>query len=114
VRASTETPGREKTYKVKRGDTLWDIARRFGTTTSTLRRLNDLGRSARIFVGQTIQIAGGGSLPDDYLIYIVRKGDTLSDIARAFQTSVESIKMLNGIGDAGKLKIGSQLKIAKE
>lgn len=114
VRASTETPGGEKTYKVKRGDTLWDIARRFGTTTSTLRRLNDLGRSARIFVGQTIQIAGGGSLPDDYLIYIVRKGDTLSDIARAFQTSVESIKMLNGIGDAGKLKIGSQLKIAKE
>lgn len=102
-----------QSYAVKEGDTLWEIARRFGTTTATLRRLNGLKRSSRIYVGQTLLVAGGGQSSDDYLIYVVRRGDTLSEIARAFRTSVNSLKQLNNISDATKLQVGARLKILR-
>jgi len=107
--------GHTQKYVVKKGDTVWDIARKFGTTTATLRRLNGLGRSSRIFVGQKLLVTGSasGSSDDDYLVYIVRRGDTLSEIARAFRTSVNAIMRTNGISDATKLRVGARLKISK-
>lgn len=100
-------------YSVKKGDTLWDIAKRFGTTTATLRRLNGLNRSSRIYVGQKLLVTGGSPSSDDYLIYIVRRGDTLSEIAKAFRTSVSSLKRLNNIVDVTKLRVGTRLKIER-
>lgn len=106
--------GSTQPYMVKRGDTLWDIAKKYGTTTATLRRLNGLNRSSRIYVGQKLLVTGsGGNSVDDYLIYIVRRGDTLSDIARAFKTSVSSLKRLNNIVDVTKLRVGTRLKIER-
>lgn len=112
-----EPAGDTKSYVVKKGDTVWDIAKKFGTTTATLRRLNGLNRSSRIYVGQKLLVTGSGSdsgsSDDDYLVYIVRRGDTLSEIARAFRTSVHAIMRLNGISDATKLRVGARLKISK-
>ncbi len=105
--------GKTGSYTVKRGDTLWDIARQYGTTTATLRRLNGLSRSSKIYVGQKILVTGGSNNSDDYLIYIVRRGDTLSEIARAFRTSVRAIQNINNISDATKLRVGARLKILK-
>ena len=107
----------DKTYVVKKGDTLWDIARRFGTTTGTLRQLNGLSRAARIFIGQKLLLADAqelSSVNDDYMVYIVRRGDTLADIARAFRTTVQTIMQINDISDAKKLAIGTRLRISKE
>jgi len=107
----------DKTYVVKKGDTLWDIARRFGTTTGTLRQLNGLSRAARIFIGQKLLLAGAqglSSVNDDYMVYIVRRGDTLADIARAFRTTVQTIMQINDINDASKLAVGTRLRISKE
>jgi membrane-bound lytic murein transglycosylase D len=98
-------------YTVKKGDTLWEIARRYGSTTATLRRLNGLKRSSRIYVGQQLLVTGNGSRGDDYHIYVVRRGDTLSEIARAFGTTVRSLKSLNNIRDVTKLRVGARLKI---
>jgi LysM repeat protein len=108
-----EPAGTAHTYVVKRGDTVWDIARTYGTTTATIRRMNGLNRSSRIYVGQKLQVPGSAPLPDDYLVYIVRRGDTLSEIARAFRTSVRSIMRLNNISDAKALRVGARLKILK-
>jgi membrane-bound lytic murein transglycosylase D len=108
-----EPAGDTQPYIVKRGDTLWDIARKYGTTTATLRRLNGLNRSSRIYVGQQLLVTGGAGASDNYLIYIVRRGDTLSEIAGAFRTSVRSLKRLNNITDVTKLRIGARLKIEK-
>ena len=110
-----EPAGKTGKYLVKKGDTLWDIARLYGTTTATLRRLNGLKRSSRIYVGQQLLVTGdsGPAQDEDYLIYIVRRGDTLSDIARAFQTSVNTLMQLNSISDVTKLRVGTRLKIGK-
>ncbi|MCK5126474.1 MAG: LysM peptidoglycan-binding domain-containing protein [candidate division Zixibacteria bacterium] len=100
-------------YKVKRGDTVWDIAREYGTTTAALRRLNGLSRSARIYIGQTLLVQGSSSNSDDFYLYTVRRGDTLSEIARAFGTTINSLKRLNNIRNASRLSVGMKLKIAR-
>jgi membrane-bound lytic murein transglycosylase D len=110
---SLEPASNTQPYKVKKGDTLWEIARRYGTTTATLRRLNGLKRSSRIYVGQQLLVTGSTASSSDYLIYIVRRGDTLSEIAQAFRTSVRSIQRLNNINDVTKLRVGTRLKIEK-
>lgn len=106
--------GETFTYRVKRGDTLWDIARKYGTSTATLRRLNGLNRSSRIYVGQKLLVHGSSNAAaSDYLIHTVRRGDTLSGIAKRYGTSVRSLIRLNNIRDASKLSIGMKIKIAR-
>ena len=96
------------TYKVKAGDTLWDIARMFGTTTTQIRQLNSLGRSSRIFPGQVLTVSGNSA---DYVIYKVRRGDTLSKIAQRHRTTISRILALNGLTDPDNIGVGDQLKI---
>lgn len=97
------------TYKVRAGDTLWDIARANGTTTAYLRQINGLGRSSRIYPGQILRIGGDGG--QGYVTYRVRRGDTLSKIARRYGTSISRILAANGITDPDNLRIGETLKI---
>jgi len=98
-----------QTYKVRAGDTLWDIARANGTTTAYLRQINGLGRSSRIYPGQILRIGGDGG--QGYVTYRVRRGDTLSKIARRYGTSISRILAANGITDPDNLRIGETLKI---
>ena len=107
--SSSSSSGGTSKYKVRSGDTLWDIARQFGTTTSHLRKLNGLGRSSRIYPGQVLAVSGSGG--SEYIVYKVRRGDTLSEIARRYRTSISRILTANGITDPDELKIGDQLKI---
>ncbi len=97
-------------YKVRAGDTLWDIARRFGTTTANIRRLNSLGRSSRIYPGQDLIVSGQGG-GSKYVIHKVRQGETLGSIARKYRTTVSRIRVSNDIDDPDLLKIGDNLKI---
>jgi len=65
LRGSTIHPGQElkvrgtravSTYRVRRGDNLWEIAKRFRTSVSSLRKANDLPRKSVIKVGQKLKI----------------------------------------------------------
>jgi LysM repeat protein len=98
----------QSTYRVRSGDTLWDIARKFGTTTGRIRALNNLGRSSRIYPGQVLKIAG--SVPK-YVIHQVRRGDTMSKIARRYRTSIARIMANNGKTNPDELIVGEVLKI---
>ncbi len=109
IAKSSESSGSiVSTYKVRKGDTLWDIARMFGTTTTSLRQLNSMGRSSRIYPGQELRVKG--DVPR-YLVHKVRRGESLSRIASRYRTTIHRIIANNSITDPNHLQIGQVLKI---
>ena len=81
------------TYIVKKGDTLYTIARSFGTTVETIKNANAL-TSDNIYTYQSLIIPLSFSVGE----YLVKKGDTLYSIAKKYNISVETLKALNNIG----------------
>jgi len=95
--ASEVVPDGSGYYIVKRGDTLWEIARAHGVNLTTLKRANRLS-SNQIYPGRRLLIPGSNSqqsVPENF--YVVRNGDTLSKIARKFRMTVAELKRLNGL-----------------
>jgi membrane-bound lytic murein transglycosylase D len=104
--SGTGSPSKQD-YKVRSGDTLWEIARKYGTTTSKLRKLNDMGRSSRIYPGQVLKVTRNGN----YVIHKVRRGETLSSIANRYRTTIARIRANNSIDNPDRLRIGEKLII---
>jgi len=103
-----------KSYRIKRGDSLSQIAENFGTSTSNLMEINGLGKTALV-AGQTIQVPDNGSYPSSgssqkTVSYEVKKGDTLYKIARRYGTKVDLIKDINNLG-SNNISIGKKLLI---
>ena len=94
-------------YIVQRNDTLWDIASGFSVSVDSLCAANGLSRRDLIRPGQRLNIPDGAStstaqarqqpLKASGTRYTVRAGDTLSDIASAYNVSVSSLKRANGL-----------------
>lgn len=99
------------TYIVKSGDTLYSIARDYGTTVDNLMNLNNLTTSV-LNVGQVLKISSINPEEDSYLEYAVKSGDSLYLIAQKYNTSVNELKNLNNLS-TNLLSIGQVLKIPK-
>ncbi|WP_448569396.1 LysM peptidoglycan-binding domain-containing protein [Thermus sp.] len=96
----------QPTHTVAPGDTLFSIARRYGTTVEELMRLNGL-ESFLIQVGQVLR------LPEKLQgerVHQVAPGDTLFSIARRYGTTVEELMRLNGL-TSPDLQVGQILKL---
>lgn len=122
-------------YKIRRGDTMGGIARRFRTTVAYLRDLNDLPRKKRLRVGSTIYVPDRRPLSDrtdrvaktrtmspkavagteiakgGTKYHVVQSGDNLSTIARRYNTTIADLSRANNIRRGHLLKIGMKLKI---
>jgi membrane-bound lytic murein transglycosylase D len=113
--AQMESKGKTIKHRVKKGDTLWDIARRYGTSTTSLRRLNGLGGNSRIYPGQVLLVSGsdrsGKVMNNGYQVYTVRKGDTLWEIASLYKTTVARLKAWNDVTNPHRIKAGDKLII---
>ena len=96
--------GQER-YRVKRGDSLHRIARRFNTTVDALAALNNLEHLHRIEIGQSLRI------PVPYDRYRVRHGDTLGRIARRYRTSVSALVAMNNLRQAHLIRPGQVLRV---
>ena len=80
-----------QTYTVKRGDTLYGISKQFGVAAIDLYNLNNL-TSTNIQVGQILKIPNVyGTNPSGLFTYTVKKGDTLYNIAKRYETTVDEI-----------------------
>ena len=101
-------------YVVKKGDSLWSIARANGLTVDELKSLNNLSSNV-LHVGDTLLISSADSTGDDGNdnYYVVKSGDTLWSIARKYNLSVNELKALNNLS-SNVLSVGQRLIVGKE
>ncbi|OAH55110.1 spore gernimation protein [Domibacillus aminovorans] len=92
-------------YVVKSGDTLFQIARRYGTTSQTISQANELPNPDRLVVGQALVIPVSGNF------YVVVAGDSLWSISQKYGIKVEELTRLNGLSQSAPLQIGRELRI---
>ena len=94
-------------YTVQKGDSLWKIAQRYGTTVEAIKSLNGLTGDL-LNIGQVLQIPASQTGPS--IRYTVRPGDSLWLIAQRYNTTVDAIKKLNNL-TSDILNIGQVLQI---
>ena len=115
-------------YKIKKGDTLGAIARRNGITVGSLQRMNGM-KTTKLSVGknlivkQTVKavepqkqesnsvLASSGEIKNTY--YRVKKGDTLSSLAKNNKTTVAHLQRMNGMKST-KLSVGKSIVVKQE
>ncbi len=101
--------GQAASHTIRKGETLGAIAKKYGITASALAAHNGISNPNRINVGQKINIPAKSVT----VTHTVRTGDTLSAIAKKYNTTTSAIARANGISDPRKLKPGQTLKITK-
>jgi len=95
-------------YSVKKGDSLYQIAKTYGITVNELKELNNLS-SNLLSIGQILKVPQS---TEEYSLYSVKKGDSLYQIAKKYNLTVNELKNINGLSN-NLLSIGQVLKIPK-
>jgi LysM repeat protein len=112
VLPTATVPAGQSEHTVQWGDTLFSLARRYGTTVEAIVALNGLADASNIRVGQVLRIPGTAApVPGSGEEYVVQPGDTLFSIARRFGTTVDAIQRANGIVNPTYISVGQRLVI---
>ena len=99
-----------QTYTVKSGDTLYGISNQFGVSVTELAEINGI-KGSFLQVGSILTIPdNSGTNPNNLFMYTVVSGDTLSKIARKYNTTVNAIKDLNYL-KSDSLTVGQIIRI---
>ena len=110
-----EPPPQVTTYRVRRGDSLSVIAKRFKMSVRKLKDLNNLS-GHMIRVGQRLRVssvnAPDSSSTQEVQWYRVRRGDSLWSIAKRFSVSIGDLKILNNLRSSF-IQVGHLLKISR-
>ena len=101
-------------YTVKKGDTLYSIAKKYNTTVADIINLNYL-KNNNLYIGQIIRIPETYTKEDEFYLptytnYAVKKGDNLYSIAKQFNVSIDELMKDNSLENTN-LKVGQILKI---
>ena len=121
--ADSYVRSRRRTYRVRSGDSLWSISRKFGVTQKQLRVWNKLGWSNILRPGQVLAVSRPGVRvvaktkvkskkgPSRKLIYKVVPGDTLWGIGRQFDVATDEIRRWNNLSSNHILRPGQKLTL---
>ncbi|MFB3057245.1 MAG: LysM peptidoglycan-binding domain-containing protein, partial [Ignavibacteriaceae bacterium] len=98
-------------HKVKKGETISQIAEKYKVFISSIRNWNSLS-SDKIIAGTTLKIKNGGEIltggSNNY--HLVTRGESLYTIAKKYNTTIQKIKSLNNLSNS-KIKTGQKLKV---
>ena len=108
----TEESSSENYYRVKSGDTLWSIARKYGVTVNQIKEVNNL-KDNTLSIGDLLYIPTKETESVTKDVYTVKNGDTLYSIARKYNLTVDELKRLNKL-TSNTLNIGQKLVVSKE
>lgn len=107
-------PAAERTYTIKKGDTLSRIAKDEGVSLSELLWSNHLTAKSIIHPGQKLTIAGSGASAEATAptgaVYTVERGDSLGKIAKVHGTSVNALIEVNHL-KSDVIRVGAKLRI---
>jgi membrane-bound lytic murein transglycosylase D len=134
--------GDVSTYRVRSGDNLSSISKKFRTNIAYLRELNDMPRKSTLRIGQRLlvpdrtplkdrndpaaiaakrtrqvpvsQVAGGEVIEKGYRFYVVQSGDSLYSIAQRYKTSIDELKKLNRLRKGRLIRVGLKLRLPGE
>lgn len=132
--------GDTSVYRVRSGDNLSSIAKKYRTNIAYLRELNDMPRKSHLKVGQRLivpdrtpvkdrrgsvaakrtrqvpvsQVTGGEVVEKGYRFYVVQSGDSLYSIAQKYNTSINQLKKLNRLRKGKLIRVGLKLKLPSD
>lgn len=132
--AQTSAPSErsDRTHRVRAGETLWSLARRYGSTVQRLAKLNGIGADAALHTGQTLRIDGNAASDRDKrtakvladsrpaasvkgepqsVRYTVRRGDSLIQISRRYRVTINDLRKWNGLRPDQYLQPGQKLTL---
>ncbi len=99
------------THKVTKGDTLWSISKQYNISLEPILALNNIKDKDTLSIGQIIKIPQDNFPAADYVMHVVKKGDTLWSIAQKYNLSVDLIFATNNIANSELISIGQEMKI---
>jgi LysM repeat protein len=109
------SPTGQGTHVVQRGENLFRIALRYGTTVEAVASANGIANPALIYVGQVLTIPGSGSQPPSQppggTTYVVQRGDNLFRIALRYNMSYVYLAQYNGVANPSRIYVGQVLRI---
>lgn len=103
-----------KKHTVRSGDTLWDLAKKYGVTTSEIRQANRMGAHDRLAIGEKLVIPEAEKVSSNRsgaFWYTVRSGDTVLRIATRFGLSIAQILSFNTLDNPNRLSVGQKIRI---
>ena len=113
-------------YKIKRGDTLFSVARHFDTKVATILKLNKMKLNEALIIGRKILVPAisaekpperNGGKGRQYVgikiskIYTVKKGDTLFSLAKSNSSTIEELRRINNMRSSDALLCGQRIKL---
>ena len=101
-------------YIVQQGDTLWDIARRFGVSVEELEQYNGITDAGQITVGTELVIPGMEGVQGILVTREVPYGENLRSLSRRYNVPMEALARLNRITSPNELFTGSFLIIPED
>jgi len=103
--------GDSANYAVKKGDTLYSIARKFDVPLDALLEINEISDPTRVPVGTILKIPGKAESSSIGKTYLVQRGDTLYSLSRRFAVSLDELLRVNRLTLKSLLKVGQRLVI---
>ncbi|PID57202.1 hypothetical protein CSB45_08210 [candidate division KSB3 bacterium] len=97
------------TYRIKKGDNLSKISKRYGVDIGTLRELNNVHNVRSLQIGQALKIpeANGPTV----ITHTVQRRETLAKIAKRYHVDTKTLKRYNNIRNARRLQIGQKIRV---